>query len=61
MKTLLLKVTILYSMENHFICCKRYGENYIPRIDTLLWHITGRSSAMKLQMKLMCQPTFGPY
>ena len=24
--------------------CKVYVENYIPKIETLLWHITGRST-----------------
>ena len=31
------------------------------RIDTLLCNITVRSRIMNLQMKSMCQPTFGPY
>ena len=60
-KILSLQVIILYLKENYFMWCKEYGNKQMHRIDILLWHITGRSSIMNQQMKLMCQPTFGPY
>ena len=39
--------------KDSFKWCKGYGYNYMPIIETLLWHITGSSSTMNLQMNLM--------
>ena len=50
-ESLSLQVTILDSRETLFRWCKGYGDYYMPRIDTLLWHITVRSSTMNLHMK----------
>ena len=47
--------------KKSFMWCKCYGDNYMPRIDTLLCHITVRSVITNIQVELMFQPTFGPY
>ena len=61
MKILLSQVTKLNSKRKYYMWCRGYGNNKNPRMDTLLWHITVKSSIPNIRMELVCKPTLGPH
>ena len=59
MKNLLSQFITLNSKENFCMWYRCYVKNQIPRIHTLLWHISGRPRIFNLRIELMCQISLG--